>query len=146
MLMIGSMSDAVILVPLAGRSISSLAIRPSQHTSQQRFRHSRHVLARILVSHFVFSVRILAAQTFYALRAERHTAETTYQCKSESAEFNLRLRYDMRISVVIFSASLRQRTDLVGSGLHCYAVSALSFSTLIQLKLWAASRSTEEIK
>jgi len=52
---------------------------------------------------FVFSVRILAAQTFYALRAERHTAETTYQCKSESAEFNLRLRYDMRISVIIFS-------------------------------------------
>ena len=112
MLMIGSMSDAAILVLLAGRSISSLAIRPSQHTSQQRCRHSRHVPARILVSHFVFSVlvshfvfsvRILAAQTFYALRAERHTAETTYQCKSESAEFNLRLRYDMRISVIIFS-------------------------------------------
>ena len=92
MLMIGSMSDAAILVLLAGRSISSLASR-----------HSRHVPARILVSHFVFSVRILAAQTFYALRAERHTAETTYQCKSESAEFNLRLRYDMRISVIIFS-------------------------------------------
>ena len=112
MLMIGSMSDAAILVLLAGRSISSLAIRPSQHTSQQRCWHSRHVPARILVSHFVFSVlvshfvfsvRILAAQTFYALRAERHTAETTYQCKSESAEFNLRLRYDMRISVIIFS-------------------------------------------
>ena len=103
MLMIGSMSDAAILVLLAGRSISSLAIRPSQHTSQQRCLHSRHVPARILVSHFVFSVRILAAQTFYALRAERHTAETTYQCKSESAEFNLRLRYDMRISVIIFS-------------------------------------------
>ena len=102
MLMIGSMSDAAILVLLAGRSISSLAIRPSQHTSQQRCRHSRHVPARILVSHFVFSVRILAAQTFYALRAERHTAETTYQCKSESVEFNLRLRYDMRISVIIF--------------------------------------------
>ena len=99
MLMIGYMSDAAILVLLAGRSISSLAIRPSQ----QRCRHSRHVPARILVSHFVFSVRILAAQTFYALRAERHTAETTYQCKSESAEFNLRLRYDMRISVIIFS-------------------------------------------
>ena len=103
MLMIGSMSDAAILVLLAGRSISSLAIRPSQHTSQQRCRHSRHVPARILVSHFVFSVRILAAQTFYSLRAERHTAETTYECKSESAEFNLRLRYDMRISVIIFS-------------------------------------------
>ena len=53
------------------------------------------------------SFRLLCAYTrgsdFYALRAERHTAETTYQCKSESAEFNLRLRYDMRISVIIFS-------------------------------------------
>ena len=77
MLMIGSMSDAAILVLLAGRSISSLAIRPSQHTSQQRCRHSRHVPARILVSHFVFSVRILAAQTFYALRAERHWSSVT---------------------------------------------------------------------
>ena len=116
MLMIRSMSDAAILVLLAGRSISSLAIRPSQHTSQQRCRHSRHVPARILVSHFVFSVRILAAQTFYALRAERHTAETTYQCKSESAEFNLRLRYDMRISVIIFSPTengLRMPSNLI---------------------------------
>ena len=26
-----------------------------------------------------------------------------FECKSESAEFNLRLRYDMRISVIIFS-------------------------------------------
>ena len=143
MLMIGSMSDAAILVLLAGRSISSLAIRPSQHTSQQRCRHSRHVPARILVSHFVFSVRILAAQTFYALRAERHTAETTYQCKSESAEFNLRLRYDMRISVIIFSPTENgpRRLRLT---LFC------SFSIIIldsdSIKLWAASRSTEEIK
>jgi hypothetical protein len=103
MLLIGSMSGTAILLLLSRRSISSLAIRPSQHTSQQRCWHSRHVPARILVSHFVFSVRILAAQTFYALRAERHTAETTYQCKFESAEFNLRLRYDMRISVIILS-------------------------------------------
>jgi hypothetical protein len=103
MLLIGSMSDAAILLLLAGRSISLLAVRLSQHTSQQRCRHSCHIPARILVSHFAFSVRILAAQTFHALRAERHTAETTYQCQSESAEFNLCLRYDMRISVIIFS-------------------------------------------
>ena len=59
--------------------------------------------SKLMGCHFVFSVRILAAQTFHALRAERHTAETTYQCQSESAEFNLCLRYDMRISVIIFS-------------------------------------------
>ena len=103
MLLISSMSDAAILLLMAGRSISSLAVRLSQHTSQQRCRHSRHIPARILDSHFVFSVRILAAQTFYAPRAERHTAETTYKCQSESAEFNLCLRYDMRISVIILS-------------------------------------------
>ena len=44
----------------------------------------------------------LARAPLYAPRGYR-IGDYAYQCKSESAEFNLRLRYDMRISVIIFS-------------------------------------------
>jgi hypothetical protein len=60
--------------------------------------------------------------------------------------FPITLHQAVHNAVLSPSSLVASTTTLVGSGLHYYAVSALSFSTLIQLKLWAASRSTEEIK